>query len=192
MVKTVTPFSTRAREGATDSPLGDYVDVDQAIISTASAGFYDENGKLTGNTSSDRYMIGFTQHLAIANDAAVLAPATGTSNHIDMTGFKRIQWALNVSVAGNYNIDAVYGPDTVSYGGLTPVGSNDIIQIVDANGTGLEYAIDINNHAITSPDTWYIYSVEANRLADQKNLQFRITNKSGSIANILFAYMRLV
>jgi hypothetical protein len=54
MVKTVTPFSSRAKEGATDSPLGDFVEVKQAITSTASAGFYDENGKLTGNISTDR------------------------------------------------------------------------------------------------------------------------------------------
>ena len=49
MVKTITPFSTRAKEGATDSPLGDFVSVDQQIVSTADAGFYDSNtGKLTG------------------------------------------------------------------------------------------------------------------------------------------------
>ena len=44
MVKTVTPFSSRAKEGATDSPLGDFVEVKQAITSTASAGFYDMTG----------------------------------------------------------------------------------------------------------------------------------------------------
>ena len=43
MVRTITPFSTRAKEGATDSPLGDFVNVDQAIVSTADVGFYDSN-----------------------------------------------------------------------------------------------------------------------------------------------------
>ena len=55
MVKTITPFSTRAKEGATDSPLGDFVSVDQQIVSTADAGFYDSNtGKLTGIKASDK------------------------------------------------------------------------------------------------------------------------------------------
>jgi len=55
MVKTITPFSTRAKEGATDSPLGDFVNVEQSIVSTADVGFYDQNtGKLTGVQASDK------------------------------------------------------------------------------------------------------------------------------------------
>ena len=46
------------------------------------------------------------------------------------------------------------------------------------------------NEPLTA-DVWEIISIQE-RLANQKNLQIRITNNSGDISNIEFAYMRLI
>jgi len=189
MVKTVTPFSTRAREGATDSPLGDYVDVDQAITSIASAGFYDENGKLTGNVSSDRAFTVDPIVEAIPNGVAFLVPQLGSHQYIDMTGFNSLFIAINPSRAGNYAIEAVMGTEGKSFANLTPVdAASSILTNEDVSAT-LESAFKDTAQSLTA-DVWNIFHIQ--RLANQKNMQFLITNNSGGDTNYTFASMRVV
>jgi len=194
MVKTVTPFSSRAKEGATDSPLGDFVEVPQTITSTASAGFYDENGKLTGNQSTDRQWRGFTTHEEIPNGQTVLVPATDPDeDHINMMGFTDIFIGVNVSNAGSYGIKAVMGPDTNTFLGLTPVNSNTLLKGSNAlQGQGDDFNSLLSDSAQTLvADVWEIFYIN-NSLKGQVNLQFQLINGSGGNSNIQFAYLRMV
>jgi len=192
MVKTVTPFSTRAREGATDSPLGDYVDVDQAITSIASAGFYDENGKLTGNVSSDRAFVIDPIVEAIPNGVAFLVPQLGSHQYIDMTGYNDLFIAINPSRAGNYAITAVMGTEGQSFANLTPVNAASPLR-----GRAMNMASVRADDLFSDPaevlvaDVWNIIWIES-VLSNQKNMQFLITNNSGGDTNYTFASMRVV
>jgi len=192
MVKTVTPFSTRAREGATDSPLGDYVDVDQAITSIASAGFYDENGKLTGNVSSDRAFIVDPIVEAIPNGVAFLVPQLGSHQYIDMTGFNDIFIAINPSRAGNYAIEAVMGLEGQGFSNLIPVNAATLLKgNVYSDTTSVVDALFQDNTESLTADVWNIFVIQG-RLSSQKNMQFKITNNSGGDTNYTFASMRVV
>jgi hypothetical protein len=190
MVKTVTPFSSRAKEGATDSPLGDFVEVKQAITSTASAGFYDENGKLTGNISTDRQWKGFSFEVAVPNGQVVLVPG-GDPGFIDMSGFSDIFIAIRPSRGGNVAITAVMGPDTNSFMGLEPIAAANTLRgnVYTDNTTTTENLFNDAAESL-SADVWNIFCIQG-RLKDQKVMQFKITNNAGGDSNIDFAYMRI-
>ena len=124
MVKTITPFSTRAKEGATDSPLGDFVNVEQSIVSTADVGFYDQStGKLTGVQASDKLFGQIQLDSAIANGGTITTPSANADGTwpLDMTGYNDLFLAIKTNDAGNYSITAVMGPDSLSFGGLSPI-----------------------------------------------------------------------
>jgi len=193
MVKTVTPFSTRAKEGATDSPLGDFVDVPQVITSTASAGFFDENGKLTGNTSTDRQWQGFTQHIEVANGAAVTVPQT-PEDYIDMGDFNDIFIAIKPTNGGNCAIEAVMGPDTNTFLGLEPVnaaaGLKWIWPVDTAGQVSVFQPALLDSAESLTVDVWNIFAI-VGRLSNQRMMQFKLTNNSGGISTIDFAYLRV-
>jgi len=192
MVKTITPFSTRAKEGATDSPLGDFVNVDQSIVSTADVGFYDENtGKLTGVRASDKSFIPGTPAPGIANNGTVLTPSVNADGTwpLNMSGYSDIFIAIKPSNGGNYAIEAVMGPDSNSFGGLSPVNAAGKLR-----GTSPETSEALNLYddiEVLIVDVWNIFSIEC-RLKGQKLLQFKITNSSGGSSDIETAFMRLV
>ena len=193
MVKTVTPFSTRAKEGATDSPLGDFVEVPQTITSTANAGFYDTTGKLRGIQSSDKLFVIDPIHEAVANGATVLSPQKADHEYIDMTGFSVLLLALKVSNAGNFALEAVMGPDTYPFANLTPVNAASAIRIMNGSPStqdGFNNAVQDGAEALAA-DVWNIFRI-ADRLSSQKLLQFKITNNSGGPSNITFASLRVV
>ena len=196
MVKTITPFSTRAKEGATDSPLGDFVNVDQSIVSTADVGFYDQNtGKLTGVQASDKLFGLIQSDAAIANTGTFITPSVNPDGTwpLDMTGYSDIIMAINPSNGGNYAIKAIMGPDSNSYGGLSPVNSAATLRgIIDHYSTGK--AMDdlfIDSAESLSADVWNIFYL-GNVLRNQKLLQFSITNNSGGISTIQTAFLRVV
>jgi len=198
MVKTITPFSTRAKEGATDSPLGDFVNVDQAIVSTADVGFYDSNtGKLTGVRASDKHFIPGTIAPGIANGGTVLTPSVNPDGTwpLNMTGYEDMVIAIKPTNGGNYKVEAVMGPDSNSYANLSPVNAA-------ASLRGAAYATpggnlsDFENlfvdaaEAMTA-DVWNIFMIQR-LLRNQKLLQFEITNNSGGSSDIETAFMRIV
>jgi len=194
MVKTITPFSTRAKEGATDSPLGDFVNVEQAIVSTADVGFYDQNtGKLTGVQASDKLFGNIQLDSAIANGTAINTPSANDDGTwpLDMTGYNNIFIAIKTNDAGSYQITAVMGPDSISFGGLSPV--NAATTLRGNKWTNQDTIVDLLNDPAEAliADVWNIYYI-ANILANQKLLMFTITNNSGGTANIETAFMRLV
>jgi len=195
MVRTITPFSTRAKEGATDSPLGDFVSVDQSIVSTADVGFYDSNtGKLTGVIASEKVFGNIQTDPEIANGGTLTTPSVNADGTwpLDMTGYNDIIIAIRPSDGGNVSISAVMGPDSLSFGGLSPVNAAAVLK-------GVPYGYDItimDNLMVDSAesltaDVWNIFMVQG-RLANQKLLMFSITNNSGGISTIDTAFMRLV
>ena len=196
MVKTITPFSTRAKEGATDSPLGDFVNVESNIQSIADVGFYDENGKLTGHKSSDREFSMYQRDESIPNGQAIIAPSEIISGQwpLDMTGFNDVQIAIKPSRGGNYAITAVMGPDSLSYAGLLPVDpASDLFGAIrqDAGDqTTLTKLFNDTAQALTA-DVWNIFYI-GSILKNQKLLQFKITNNAGGDADIETNFMRLV
>jgi len=197
MVKTITPFSTRAKEGATDSPLGDFVNVDQSIVSTADVGFYDSNtGKLTGVQASDTRFIPGTPAPGIANGGVVLTPSVNTDGTwpLDMTGYSSIHVAVKPSNGGNYACKAVMGPeDAGGFGGLSPVNAAANLLFISPSRTvdqDLASVFSDGTIAMTA-DVWNIFTIQG-RAKDQILLQFQITNNSGGISTIDTAFMRLV
>jgi len=197
MVKTITPFSTRAKEGATDSPLGDFVNVEQSIVSTADVGFYDQNtGKLTGVQASDKLFGNIQLDSEVANGAVIITPSKNADGTwpLDMTGFNDVIIAIRTNDAGNYAIKAIMGPGDLSFGGLSPIDAASDIFIVGADAyddtSSLGHAFSDTAQALTV-DVWNIFNIQG-RLANQKVLQFSITNNSGGIANIETAFLRVV
>jgi len=194
MVKAITPFSTRAKEGATDAPLGDFVTVDQTITSTANAGFFDKNtGKFEGVLGSDKLFTIDDTHEATPNGGAVLSPQV-TPQYIDMTGFNDLFIAIKPSNGGNCAITAVMGPNDISFANLAPVNPASTLR-----GAPSYYpqSANIVDNLFVDPaetlivDVWNIFSI-TEILKSQKLLQFKITNNSGAESDIQFAYMRIV
>ena len=194
MVKAITPFSTRAKEGATDAPLGDFVKVEQEILSTAQAGFYDKNtGKLEGVIGSDKLFTIDDAHESVPNGQSVLSPQV-TPQYIDMTGFKDLQIAILPTNGGNFQIDAVMGPADNAYANLSPVNpASDLRGNTSTNESesGL-YTLFSDTAEAMTVDVWNIFMINSNRLANQKLLQFKITNNSGGASDITFAHLRVV
>ena len=196
MVKTITPFSTRAKEGATDSPLGDFVSVDQTIVSTAEAGFYDRNtGKLTGVLASETSFNIMQTDLAIPNTGEILTPSVNDDGTwpLDMTGYSDLFLGIKPTNGGNYAIQAVTGPDSVSFANLTPVNSASLLRGVcgSVNVTGaINNIMNESAESLTS-DVWNIFII-CDILKQQKLLQFKITNNSGGSSDIETAFLRLV
>jgi len=195
MVKTITPFSTRAKEGATDSPLGDFVNVDQSIVSTADVGFYDlDTGKLTGVRASDKVFGNIQLDSQVANGAAIITPSKNADGTwpLDMTGYRDIQIAIRPTNGGNYAIQAVMGPGDLSFGGLTPVDAASILlgNILPDVTSDFAYLFNDSAQSLTA-DVWNIFYLAGN-VANQKLLQFKITNNSGGISDIETAFMRVV
>jgi len=193
MVKAITPFSTRAKEGATDAPLGDFVTVDQTITSTANAGFYDKNtGKFEGVLGSDKLFVIDAVHEAVPNTGEVLSPQA-TPDYIDMTGFNNLFLAIKPTNAGNYAIQAVMGPATNTFSNLSPVNSASLLMFNGGSrSVDLTFSAILNDGAESlTADVWNIYSLQS-RAKGQKLLQFKIVNNSGGESDIEFAYMRVV
>jgi len=190
MVKAITPFSTRAKEGATDAPLGDFVIVDQTITPTAQAGFFDKNtGKLEGVLGSDKLFTIDATHEATPNGASVLSPQS-TPPYIDMTGFNDLFIAIKPSKRGNFLITAVMGPNHLSFANLNPVNPASTLRYA-TNEASADFDNLLSDTEALTADVWNILYI-SQRIQNQKLLQFSITNNSGGESDIETAFMRLV
>jgi len=193
MVKTITPFSTRAKEGATDSPLGDFVNVEQSIVSTADVGFYDSNtGKLTGVQASNTRFIPGTPAPGIANGGYILTPSVNPDGTwpLSMVGYNDIVIAIKPSNGGNFKIEAIMGPDSNSFMGLSPVNAAARLRGIPLAQPDMEDLVVDAAESLTV-DVWNLFMIEG-RLANQDLLQFQITNNSGGISDIESAFLRIV
>ena len=191
--KVYAPFSQTSEAGVTQTPVEGYIDVNQTIYPTVNTGVVNEKGQWAGVKSDDDNFTIMGTDEAVPNTQDILAPA-GDPDFIDMTGFKDIQFAVKVSNTGNYAFKAVMGPDTNRFANLSPVNSGERLQGAGAGVRGPADRLDdlfVDGADDMSADTWHIFTI-FNVLANQKNMQFLITNSSGGNSNIQFAFRRLV
>jgi len=186
------PWSLTREAGVLSATVDGTIEVPQSVQPTIDTGFCDEKGNWVGVKSSDNEFFGITTHLAVANGATVLAPATATVDSLDMTGFNDIQIAIRPSNGGNFAITAVMGPDTSSYANLTPVNAASTLRgnVASTNDEGMDNILSDSQESLVV-DVWNIFYIK-DRLLNQKLLQFKITNNTGGNSDIEAAFMRLV
>jgi len=191
--KVYAPYS-KTGEQVGQTPLEGYVDVNQAVYPAVNTGIINENGEWIGFKSSDKQFLIDATHESVANGATVLSPQA-TPDYIDMTGFNDLFIALKPSTGGNVAITAVMAPATNSYANLSPIDAaatlrGNVSSASDSYGIG--YSLVSDTAESLTVDVWNIFSINGGRLANQKLLQFKITNNSGGASDIDFAYLRVV
>ena len=186
------PWSLTRKAGVQSATVDSDIKVPQNIQPVLSTGFVDYKGNWKGTTSSDETFFIDAPHEDVANSATVLVPQTADRDFIDMTGFNDIFIAIRPTNTGNYAITGAMGYNTNGFANLTPLNeSSSLGGNVAGDGTGLYNLFHDDAQALTA-DVWNIFIINNNRLSGQKNMQFKITNNSGDISTITFAYMRLV
>ena len=190
--KAYAPFSLTSEAGVAQTPVEGYIDVEQKIYPTVSTGTVNENGKWAGVKSNDDEFIGLTKAVSIPNGGEVLFPDTSNVPSIDMTGFSSLFIAIKPTNAGNYATEAVMGPDTIRFANLEPVNAAAALKgnADRTNISSLASALIDSSEALTA-DVWNIFYI-LDKLGNQKNMQFKITNNSGGSSNIVFGFMRLI
>ena len=187
--KVYAPFSLTSEAGVAQTPVEGYIDVDQQIYPTVATGTVNENGKWVGVKSSDNEFIGLSKAEAVANGATVLFPDTNSHPSINMNGFTEMFIAIKTTRQGDYAIEAVFGPDTIPFANLSPVNSGIEPRGNEDFSSQIESLVKDSAETLTA-DVFDIFKID--RLRDQRNLQFKITNNAGGSADIEFGFMRLI
>jgi len=188
------PWSLTRKAGVQSATVDGNIKVPQYCQPTLNTGFVDEKGDWKGVKSSDEQFFAFTKDVAIPNTAEILTPSENADGSwpLDMTGYRDLTIAIKPTNGGNYAIEAVMAPDTLSYANLRPVNPAATLRRSDPNHSppDLENAFVDSAEALTA-DVWNIFMIYSS-LKNQKVLQFKITNNSGGDANIECAFMRIV
>jgi hypothetical protein len=150
-----------------------------------------ETGQWEGITTSDAQFIGLSISLGLANGATALFPDTDAYPSIDMRGFRDLAFAFKPSNGGSYILKTAMGPDTIAYGGLTPVNSGANPPIVH-NPANDNLVNPLNDTYSAGANVWNIITILDGRVKDQLNLQISIENSSGGSSDVEFGFMRLV
>ena len=190
--KAYAPFSLTSEAGVAQTPVEGYIDVEQKIYPIVGTGTVNENGKWTGVKSSDSEFLGLSKAEAIPSGTDVLFPDTNTHPNIDMTGFRSIFIAIKPTNGGNYNLNAVMGPDTIRFANLEPVHAAGSLRGLTIN-RNIDTLDDLflDTGEVLVNDVWNIFYILGS-LQDQKNMQFKITNASGGNSDIEFGFMRTI
>ncbi len=188
------PWSLTREAGVQSATVEGTIEVSQNVQPTLSTGFVDEKGNWQGTKSNDEVFKKLAKEEAIPNGGEILAPG-GNTPFIDMTGFNSLQIAIKPSNGGNFALAAIMGPDTEPYANLRPVnaattlrGTND--QSYPPSAAKMNDLFYDDAEALTA-DVWNIYMIMG-RLANQRLMQFKITNNSGGSSDIEYGFMRLV
>jgi len=188
------PWSLTRKAGVQSATVDGNIKVPQYCQPTLNTGFVDEKGDWKGVKSSDEQFFAFTKDVAIPNTAEILTPSERADGSwpLDMTGYRDLTIAIKPTNGGNYAIEAVMAPDTLSYANLRPINPAATLRRSDPNHSppDLENAFVDSAEALTA-DVWNIFMIYSS-LKNQKVLQFKITNNSGGDANIECAFMRIV
>ena len=187
--KAIAPWSTEREQGIESATVDSNIETPQYLQPVVNTGTIDLNGNWIGNATSDRVFKIDAAHLAIPNGGDVLVPQA-QPDFIDMTGYTDLFIAIKPSNGGNYAIVAVMGPDTNTFANLTPLASARTLRIFEDQSATSESAVNQSAEDCQS-DLWNIFGIQG-RLANQKNLQFKLTNNSGGNSDITFAYLRVV
>jgi len=189
------PWSLTRKAGVQSATVDGTIEVPQYCQPTLDTGFVDEKGDWKGIKSSDEQFFAFTKDEAIPNSGEILTPSENPDGSwpLDMTGYTGLYIAVKPTRGGNYAFDAVMGPDSVNFANLRPINAaarlRGNIDDVDSNAGFNDIFMD-SAEALTA-DVWNIFLI-ANRLREQKVLQFKITNSSGGESDIECAFMRIV
>jgi hypothetical protein len=190
--KEYAPWSRETFDGLITSAVDSHVRVDQQVVPALNVGSIDKlSGKWNGVTVSDSTFLVDPVHEAVADNSVVLSPQRSDHEYIDMTGFSDLFIGLHVTDAGNYKIEAVMGPDSYNYANLSPVDAAGILRGTYGTVGNSIGNLLVDNVEVLVADVWNIFALHE-ILANQKLLQFRITNTSGGPSNITFAYMRII
>ena len=187
------PWSLSREAGIESATVDGTIEVPQYVQPVLDTGFVDEKGDWKGAKSSDKDFRAFQTDLGIANTGNILTPSANADGTwpLDMTGYNSIFLGIKPSNGGNYAFTAVMG--TGSFANLTPV--NEAASLVGAGDLGAhrnEWETILNDSAQSlTADVWNIFVIK-HTLANQKLLQFKITNNSGGSSDIETAFMRLV
>ena len=184
--KSIAPWSERVSEGLIDQPIDSQISSTVDLRPTVNTGFIDLNGTWKGNVTSDTDFGFYHKGNGIPNGQADLASV------VDMTGYNHIQLAIRPTATGNFAIQAVMGPDTNTYGGLSPVNSAALLRgnSGDATPNDMENLFSDGTESLTA-DVWNIFMIRS-VLEGQKLLQFKITNNTGGDSDIEVMYLRVV
>jgi len=192
------PWSLAREAGIESATVDGTIEVPQYVQPVLDTGFVDEKGDWKGAKSSDKDFIAFGTFPAIANGGHILAPSVNADGTwpLDMTGYRDIILAIKPSNGGAVKIEGVMGPDSNPFANLRPVNAAAIIKGSFLNDRGDATEGTFSNAAVDSTETltgdvWNIFMIQV-RLANQKLLQFKITNNSGGASDIETAFMRLV
>ena len=191
--KGLAPWSLAREAGIESATVDGTIEVPQLVQPVLDTGFVDEKGDWKGAKSSDKDFIAFGTFPAIANGGAILTPSVNADGTwpLDMTGYTDIQIAIKPSNGGNYAIEAVMGPDTLSYANINPVNAAEALRgNENLDSKGFDKVLSDSTEAMTV-DVWNILFIR-NVLKNVKLLQFKITNNSGDISTIETAFMRIV
>ena len=188
------PWSLAREAGIESATVDGTIEVPQYVQPTLSTGFVDEKGDWKGTKSSDKDFIAFLTDEAIANTASFLTPDVNPDGTwpLDMTGYCGLFIAVKPTNGGAYKIQAVMGPDSLSFANLNPVNAAAILKGTRGDsGNDFDDLFSDSAETLTA-DVWNIFSIMSCGLQDQKLLRFKITNNSGDISNVETAFMRLV
>jgi hypothetical protein len=187
--KTNSPWGSAYKEGLPSTAVNDRVVVDELLYPSVNTGVIDvATGQWEGITTSDKTFTIDAIHESVANGAAVLSPQA-TPDYIDMTGFCDIAIAIKPSNGGNLAISAVMGPDSNAYANLSPVNAATSLRGTSAAQNDMNPLFNDTSESCAA-GVWNIFILQE-RMSNQKLLQFKLTNNSGGVSNIEFAYMRL-
>jgi len=184
--KVYAPYSTSG-EQVGQTPLTGYVDVAQAIYPAVNTGQISTDGEWSGVLVSDKVFKDFQTDLAIANNGEII------SNKVISTyGFNFLNIAIQVSRAGDYFFELLYGgDDNDSYLNLNPIAASGSLKSTirtDAS-TNAFMTILSDQESIGTANAWFVFQV--NEIGGFQT-KLKITNQSGGNSNIQTAVQRLV
>ena len=190
--KSNSPWGSAYKEGLPSTTVNDRIEVDEILYPSVNTGNIDvKTGQWEGITLSDQNFTIDATHESVANGATVLSPQA-TPDYIDMTGFNQVQIAIKPTNGGNFAIEAVMGPNSNTYANLAPVNPAVTLygNVGQNNPQDFTLLFSEDAQALTA-DLWNIFTI-TNNLSNQKLLQFKITNNSGGVSDITFAYLRVI
>jgi len=191
--KSIAPWSERVAEGLIDQPIDSTITASQTLRATVDTGFIDQTGTWKGIVSSDPLFSSIQTDIGIANGVAIITPSKNADGTwpLDMTGYNSVFLAVKSTSGGNYRMQAIMGPSDLSFGGLTPLNAAaDLRGNIDTNPNTVKDQFLVAAEVLIV-NVWNIYNIQ-NVLKGQKVLQFKITNNSGSSADIETAFMRII
>jgi len=188
------PWSLAREAGVESATVDGTIEVPQTVQPVLSTGFVDEDGNWKGTKSSDKDFIALQKDEAIANGGTILTPGVNPDGTwpLDMTGYRDLFIAIKPTNGGQYGIEAVMGPDSISFANLSPIDAAADLKGISGSryDNVLTTSLTDSNETLTA-NVWNIFTIQE-RFRNQKLLQFKITNSSGGISTIETAFMRIV